>query len=138
MNSIIQLFWAVVATVIIGGVIAVAVIFGLGELADSEAQLEEAKGRAQALVIEAQGQSRLDTAIAASVLSGAAIPWFAVVVVGAMFFGALIYLRSQPQQPQQAQYPPMIIERQVLLLHPGQAELMAAEWQRDKQRIEVV
>ena len=148
MNSFGGIVWGLLFCVLVG-------IFGLvvyNNLVDSQAALAEAegkakagiieaKGEAQALVLNAQGQARLDSAQAFAVTSGAftsaAMPWLVVSIVGAMFILALVYLRSQPQpQATQAQYPPMIIERQVLLLHPGQAEAMMLEWQRDRQRID--
>ena len=137
MNSYASMMWALIIVIIAGGVIAVALVFGFDSLAQSRADLEYQKGQARALVIEAQGQSRLDSAQAVAVTSAAMMPWLVVFGVGAMFILALVYLRSQPQTPQQAQrYQPMIIERQVLLLPPGQAELMEAEWQRDRHRID--
>jgi hypothetical protein len=116
---------AVLWFIVVVGFVAI-LVGALGRLADNEsrrlnaeANLAYARGRARAVVIEAQGQARLDSAQASAVTLTAALPWGVLGVLGllglslsalAMAMVVMSFLKSMQ--------PPPVIERQVIMLPP--------------------
>ncbi len=85
-------------TFVIVGLIVIAV-FGLSQFEDLQAQRYRAQadkalaeGKAQAMIINAQGQARLDTAQAQSLMMIAALPYLAA-IVGTIILG-MIFLSA--------------------------------------------
>ena len=104
--------WFIVA------LIAVAAVLFLALAAYNESATGKilAQGRAEAMVITAQGQSRLDSAQAGATLMSAALPLVGLALVGlygilgvAALIAMMVYFNARKQ-------PPRIIERQVVLL----------------------
>jgi len=86
---------------VIGCILLALVYFllsGLAQVSDAEAQridaaarMEDAHGRAQSSIIQAQGQARLDSAQAFAVTAGAAYPWL---VTGLLGVAGLVLIAS--------------------------------------------
>lgn len=105
-----SLFWGVCVLAIAGAVM----VWGLDAWTRSSADLEYRRAAGQALIISAQGQSRLDSAQAAAITSAAMLPWLVVFCVSVLATVAVVYLMRHPAQ--QAAPPARIIERQVIFL----------------------
>lgn len=76
------------AAIIVILVLAAAIISGLGNLEDSQAQRlyaaaenNRAWGQARSAIIEAQGQARMDSAQAIAVILMSALPWLVVMLI---------------------------------------------------------
>jgi len=111
---------------IILSICAVVGLFALDNLTRSSAELAYQQAAGRALIIEAQGQSRLDSAQALAVVSGATLPWLIVLCVsGAVLVSVAIILRSPIGAPAQ---PAQIVERQIIFLPAdySRRELMRA------------
>lgn len=110
---------------ILGGLALIAaILFLAGQYNQSAAERELAEGRARAMVIEAQGQARLDTATAAAVTSVAMLPWGVLAVLGLLGLAtiALVALLVIHRPA------PHLIERQIIYLpSPGTPRRIA--WQ---------
>lgn len=112
-----NIFWGL----IIGLGLLAAVIWGLDNLAQSRADLVYQEARARAVIIEAQGQARLDSAQAAAITSAAALPWLIVFCTSGVVIICVVFLLRQPVNNPPAQ----LIERHIYYLPaPGQAEIM--------------
>lgn len=112
----------VMAVLLLVAILAIVVLYGLDQLANSEAgrlnaeanriyaqaRLEVEQARARAMVIEAQGQARLDSALASQVLMASALPWAVLVVLGLLGLGVLYLMARRPVGPQI-----------IYLAHPG-------------------
>ncbi len=115
-----------------GGVVAIFLIFvalaiaGLAvysQFADSEtnrlnaeSRLVAEQARARSIILEAQGQARLDSALASQMLLSAALPWGVILVLGLLGLAVVVlvgYLASRPSRPG-IQRPQVIY-----LAHPG-------------------
>ncbi len=121
----------IIMALILGATVIILAIFALANLADSranqthaQAALEFERGRAQAIVIQAQGQARLDAAQAAAISSAAMLPWGALAILGLLGLAVValcmvIVARPKPHRPEP---PTRIIERHVVYLPtPGQS-----------------
>lgn len=111
-----SLFWGLI-------VLAVVIVFGLfalDSLTRSRAELEYQRAAGRAVVIEAQGQARLDSAQAAAITSAAMLPWLIVFVLSILATVAIVYLLRQPASAGRPAppVPPVIVERQVIFLPP--------------------
>ena len=85
---------ALVMALLIGG--AIWLTSETTKLADAEAQridasarMQDAWGRSQAMIIQAQGQARLDSAQAFTIVAIAAVPWL---TISTTLFAALAFL----------------------------------------------
>ncbi len=101
------------------GVLAVLLVYGLDNLAQSQADLAYQQGQARAMVIEAQGQARLDSAQATAITSAAMLPWVVLFCVSVVAIVCVVFLLRQP--PAGAVGPRLIERQTVLLLQPGQS-----------------
>jgi len=112
------------------GLIAILVINGLDELSKSQSNLVWNQGQSRALVIEAnaegrakilqaQGQNRLDTALAINMFSAAALPWIVVFGIAGLVIWAM-YRHGPPALPQRRQDAPKITEQYFYYLPPAQ------------------
>lgn len=109
-------------------VVAISIPLVLANLEDSrtnrnysEAARERARGEAQALIITAQGQARLDAAQAAAITNAAALPAMVLVAVffGSMAFVSMAYMFYRASI---ATSPQKIIERHIIyMISPGQS-----------------
>lgn len=105
-----SLFWGVCVLAIAGAVM----VWGLDAWTRSSAIYEREHAAGQALIIQAQGQARLDAAQASAITSAAMLPWAMVFCASILATVAVVYLMRQPAQ--QAAPPARIIERQVIFL----------------------
>lgn len=87
---------------------------------DARANLEYARGQAQAMVIEAQAESRLHSAQAWAITAAAIIPFLALAIVGLLGLAIValsIALTFRPKQPEQVQVlylpPPQVPRREI-------------------------
>jgi hypothetical protein len=107
-----NIFWGLIILAIAGA----AMVWGLEAWTRSSADLEYQRAAGQALVIEAQGQARLDAAQASAITSAAMLPWAVVFCASVLSTVAVVFLLRTPTgRPQ----PPQIIERQVVILPPA-------------------
>lgn len=108
--------------------IIAAIVWGMDAWTQSSADLAAERGQAQALVIQAQGQSRLDSAQAYAItasantaaiigLGNAAIPWLVILCVALFALSANRYIDRHDRQP------PRIIERQIIYLPAERFEI---------------
>ncbi len=116
----------VVTLVFLAGLLAVFFVLAMGNLADAragetraQADLEYERGRSTALIIQAAGQARLDSALATAIISSSALPWGVLGILGLLGLAvcglvALAILR----RPQAGPPPTRIIERQIIMLPP--------------------
>ncbi len=94
---------AILWIIVIVGLVAV-VLYGLSSLNESAANKAYAQGQARAMIIEAQGQSRLDSAQAAAITASANIPYVVLALALASMFGsaclvvAIIAIQRQSSQ----------------------------------------
>lgn len=111
-----NIFWGL----IIGLGLLAALVWGLDNLTQSQADLAYQEMRGRAVVIEAQGQARLDSAQASAVMSAAMLPWAVLLcVAGVVIVCGVVVLRGNVGAPTQ------IIERHFYYLPaPGQVEIM--------------
>jgi hypothetical protein len=99
--------------------LVVALFAAMGYANDRAAQYELARGRSQAIIIQAQGQARLDSAQAWAVTSAAALPWGALTILGVLGLGILALAAAIVVLTLNRQ--PLLVERQLLYLPaPGQ------------------
>jgi hypothetical protein len=124
-----NIFWGIFILAIAG----VFGIYGLDSLAQSRADLVYQRAAGQALIIEAQGQARLDSAQAFAVTSGAAFPWLIVFCISALATVAVVFLLRQ--QPAQLSPPLRIVERQIIFLPAADRRQM---WQTVGNHIELL
>lgn len=124
-----KVFWGIIVL----AVAAVLLVYGLDNLAQSQADLAYQQGQARAMVIEAQGQARLDSAQAFAITSGAAFPWLIVFCVSALATVAVVFLLRQP--PAQLSPPLRIVERQIIFLPPADRRQM---WQTVENNIRLL
>ncbi len=107
-------------SLILAGAVVVAFVLALGNLADARAGLEYERGRSTALIIQANGQARLDAAQALAMVMVASLPWGVLGVLGLLalaivaMVGFLAWTRVQAD-PGGAS-PVRIIERQLILI----------------------
>lgn len=108
--------------------IIAAIIFGLAQWTQSSADYEYQRAAGQALIIEAQGQARLDSAQATAITSAAMLPWLIVFCVSITGTVAIVFLlRQSPRQVD----PPRIIVQPMMILPQAQAEQWLIEAQRE-------
>lgn len=72
---------------------------------NAQASVERAKGEARAMIIEAQGQARLDSAIAANLILMSALPILGLTVLGLLGLSVVVLIaylstRSMMNRPQ--------------------------------------
>jgi len=125
-NNLSSIVWAIVAVLIVGGIIAVAIIFGLDGLAQSQASFVYQQGLARAVIIEAQGQSRLDSATAAAILSGALLPWMILFLISAFLIAAGMVITNRDNARRSAPPSKEITERTIYFLPGPEWEIMSA------------
>lgn len=104
-------------------IIIAAIVFGLGYWTQQSASYEYQRGQAQALVLQAQGQARLDSALAFGMLSNAALPWAVVLMVSGGVITAGLHLMRQPARGE----PARIVERYIVALPEPQVERLALQ-----------
>ena len=90
MSRLIAILVLLVLLVVVIGVGLNWLIDGETRRIDAAARLAYEQGRARAMVIEAQGQARLDSAIASQVLLTSALPWGVLAILGLFGVGLLV------------------------------------------------
>lgn len=114
--------------IIILAIAAAFTVYGLGYWTQSSADYEYQRAAGQALIIEAQGQARLDSAQATAITSAAMLPWLIVFCVSITGTVAIVFLlRQSPRQVD----PPRIIVQPMMILPQAQAEQWLIEAQRE-------
>jgi hypothetical protein len=114
--------------IIILAIAAAFTVYGLGYWTQSSADYEYQRAAGQALIIEAQGQARLDSAQATAITSAAMLPWLIVFCVSITGTVAIVFLlRQSPRQVE----PPRIIVQPMMILPQAQAEQWLIESQRE-------
>ncbi len=122
----------IIMALIFGATVIILAIFALADLADSranqthaQAALEFERGRSQAIVIQAQGQARLDAAQAAAISSAAMLPWGALAILGLLGLAVValcVVIVARPRPEHRPEPPARISERHVVYLPtPGQS-----------------
>lgn len=109
-----DLFLWIIVIVLSGGFI----LYAVSKYNDSAASKAYAKGQARAMILEAQGQSRLDSAQANAVNLASMLPYMIVGLV-AVFGGAIIILAVVIMRQQSEARIERIETRYVLLLPQG-------------------
>lgn len=118
----------VIALLFLAGLLAVLGLIALRDLTDAqagqtraEAALEYERGRSTALMIQASGQARLDSALAAATISAAALPWGILGILGLLGLAVCGLVALAIALRPQIGPPPRIIERQIIMIpSPGQ------------------
>jgi hypothetical protein len=101
--------------IIILAIAAAFTVYGLGYWTQSSADYEYQRAAGQALIIEAQGQARLDSAQATAITSAAMLPWLIVFCISVLATVAVVFLLRQP--PVRAPLsPPLLVERHYFFL----------------------
>jgi hypothetical protein len=101
-------------------VITCVLIFGLAYLNQSRSEAIRAEAQAEAIIIRAEGQARLDSAQATAVTLAAALPLvLGVGVSGGLLLAGIGVLVFALRWQGGSAPAPRIIERQVLILGPG-------------------
>jgi hypothetical protein len=114
--------------IIILAIAAAFTVYGLGYWTQSSADYEYQRAAGQALIIEAQGQARLDSAQATAITSAAMLPWLIVFCVSITGTVAIVFLlRQSPRQVD----PPRIIVQPMMILPQTAAEQWLIESQRE-------
>lgn len=114
--------------IIILAIAAAFTVYGLGYWTQSSADYEYQRAAGQALIIEAQGQARLDSAQATAITSAAMLPWLIVFCVSITGTVAIVFLlRQSPRQVE----PPRVIVQPMMILPQAQAEQWLIESQRE-------
>jgi len=118
----------VINKIILGIILVIAVLGGAIWLMSTISQADRdraaadlviAEGQARAIVIQAQGQSRLDSAQAFTVTTSAVIPFIAMLAIVGIIAGVMLAIVNRQAAPAA---PVHIIERQtVMVLQPGQS-----------------
>lgn len=93
------------------------IIFGLDNYNQSAASKAYARGQARAMILEAQGQARLDAAQANAVNMSAALPYVIIGVVAV--FGGVILILAVVILNQQQQHIERIETKYVMMLPAG-------------------
>lgn len=81
----------------------------------SQATFERAKGESRAIILEAQGQSRLDSAQASAVNLGAMLPYM-IIGIAAVFVSLCLVVVVYLSRPNQHTIQPKVIERVIVFL----------------------
>ncbi len=117
-GGVVVIFLIFVALAIAGlAVYSVAVDSETSRL-NAESRLVAEQARARSIILEAQGQARLDSALASQMLSSAALPWGVILVLGLLGLAVVVlvgYLASRASRPGPHQQVPQVI----YLAHPG-------------------
>jgi hypothetical protein len=87
--------------------------------ANAQANLELAQGRARAMIIEAQAESRLHSAQAWAITAGAIIPFLALAIVGLLGLSIVALASVIATRPRQL--PPQLPTFTIMYLPPPQA-----------------
>lgn len=132
------LFWGIIFLT----AIAVIGVFALDQMNRSAADLEYQRGQSRAVVIEAQGQARLDSAQAWAItsaatvqavsgISGATLPWLIVLLSSGFIVMGTVYLNKQPKRTP----PPQIIVQPMMMIPQAQAERWLMELKQNEKAL---
>jgi len=79
-----------ITMLVVSAALAVVLIYGANELTKNQVALEHAKAQTITARLQAQGQARLDTAMAVAVVASAVFPWLVLAGITSIALTAVV------------------------------------------------